>query len=291
MYNIPEGPFIVNGIKSWIHCVKCYGKKSKTHIPGNYHYHDYIELLYAFDADVVVWSGGEKNSFRTGDLIIINSEESHTFTYNRDSHYVCIKFLPHILYADEASLFEFRYVVPFLLENSRQKIFRSNELSGTDVKGLITEIMEEWDNMDSAFELIIRANILKIFAGIFRHWHQSNILPEAAQITDTLKTALQYVDENFSTATEAEVAAHCNMSYNHFSFLFKKAMGKSFVEYITFLRLREAEKLLLSSDKSITDIASRSGFSTSSYFISKFKKYKGMTPRQFREKTRNMTLA
>lgn len=290
MFNFAEEPFIINGIKSWIHCVKCHGKKSKTHIPNSYHYHDYIELLYATDADAVVWSGGEKNSFRTGDLIIINSEESHSFTYNRDSSYFCIKFLPHILYADENSLFEFKYVVPFLLENSRQKIFRSNELNGTDVKGLITEIMNEWDSMAPAFELIIRANILKIFAGIFRHWHQSNILPETANITDTLKTALQYVDENFSTATEAEVAAYCNMSYNHFSFLFKKAMGKSFVEYITFLRLREAEKLLLSSDKSITDIAIRSGFSTSSYFISKFKKYKGMTPRQFREKTRNMVL-
>lgn len=290
MFNFAEEPFIINGIKSWIHCVKCHGEKSRTHIPGNYHYHDYIELLYAFDADAVVWSGGEKNSFRTGDLIIINSGESHSFTYNRDSSYFCIKFLPHILYADENSLFEFKYVVPFLLENSRQKIFRSNELSGTNVKGLITEIMNEWDNMDSAFELIIRANILKIFAGIFRHWHQSNILPETANITDSLKTALQYVDENFSTATEAEVATYCNMSYNHFSFLFKKAMGKSFVEYITFLRLREAEKLLLSSDKSITDIAIHSGFSTSSYFISKFKKYKGMTPRQFREKTRNMVL-
>ncbi|MBQ7097591.1 MAG: helix-turn-helix domain-containing protein [Clostridia bacterium] len=290
MYNIPEGPFIVNGIKSWIHCVKCNGQKSNSQIPDKYHYHDYIELLYAFDTDAVVWSGGEKNYFRTGDLIIINSEEPHTFTYNRESHYVCIKFLPHILYADENSLFEFRFVVPFLLENSRQKIFRSNELQNIDVKGLISEIMTEWDSKEAAFELVIRANILKLFTGIFRYWHQCNILPETAQITDTLKTALQYVDENFITATEAEVAAICNMSYNHFSFLFKKAMGKSFVEYITFLRLREAEKLLLSSDKSITDIAWRSGFSTSSYFISKFKKYKGMTPRQFREKTRNMVL-
>ncbi len=287
MYNIPEKPFEINGIKSWIHCVKCSGKKSKNHIPNNYHYHDYIELLYAFDTDAVVWSGGEKNSFRTGDLVIINSGESHSFTYNRDSYYFCIKFLPQILYADETSLFEFRFVIPFLLENSRQKIFRTNELCGTDVKGLVSEIMEEWDSMDSAFELIIRANILKIFAGIFRHWHQINILPKTANMTNTLKTALQYVDENFSTVTEAEVAKHCNVSYNHFSYLFKNAIGKSFVEYVTFLRLREAEKLLLSTDKSITEIANMSGFSTSSYFISNFRKHKGLTPRQFREKTRN----
>ena len=214
----------------------------------------------------------------------------HAFTYNRYSQYICIKFLPHILYADESSLFEFKYVVPFLLKNSHQKTFRSNKLQNTDINDLITEIMEEWDEKSTAYELVIRANILKLFSGIFRYWHQSTLLPATGQITETLKNALEYVEENFSTATEAEVAKHCNMSYNHFSFLFKKTMGKSFVDYITFLRLREAEKLLLSTDKSITDVASRSGFSTSSYFISKFKKLKGMTPKQFRDKTRNIPI-
>lgn len=290
MFNFAEKPFIINGIKSWIHCVKCDCPSKGITIPQSYHYHDYIELLYATDADAYVWAGGEKNRVCTGDLMIINSHEPHAFTYNRDSHYLCIKFLPHILYADENSLFEFRYVVPFLLENSHQKIFRSDELTTADINGLTAEIMQEWEARDSAFELIIRANILKIFAAIFRHWHQSSILPETAQITDTLKCALEFVGENFATVTEAEVASHCNMSYNHFSYLFKKVMGKSFVDYVTFLRLREAEKLLLSSDKSITDIASRSGFSTSSYFISKFKKYKGMTPKQFRDKTRSVSI-
>ena len=290
MYNIPEKPFIVNGIKSWIHCVRCDCEKSSVPIPDRYHYHDYIELLYAIDADVTVWSGGEKCSFRTGDLIIINSQESHAFTYNRDSHYVCIKFLPHILYADEDSLFEFKFVVPFLLESSRQKLFCKNELQNIDAGGLVSEIMNEWDTKGPAFELVIRANILKIFTGIFRYWHQCNVFSDTTQITDTLKTALQYIGENFCTVTEAEVAAHCNVSYNYFSYLFKNTMGKSFIDYITFLRLREAEKLLLSSNMSITEIASVSGFSTSSYFISKFKTYKGLTPRQFREKTRNLTV-
>ncbi len=290
MYNIPEKPFIINGIKSWIHCVRCDYEKSNVRIPDRYHYHDYVELLYAIDADVTVWSGGEKCSFRSGDLIIINSQESHAFTYNRESHYICIKFLPHILYADENSLFEFRFVVPFLLKSSGQKIFHNDELQSINVASLVTEIMNEWTSKGPAYELVIRANILKIFTGIFRYWHQSNVFSDTTHITDTLKTALQYIDENFSTVTETEVAKHCNVSYNHFSYLFKNAMGKSFIDYITFLRLREAEKLLLSSDMSITEIANVAGFSTSSYFISKFKKAKGLTPKQFREKTRNLAV-
>ena len=287
MYNIPEKPFVINGIKSWIHCLECNVEKTAP-VPTSYHYHDYIELLYSLDTNGFVWSGGEKRAFRSGDLIIVNSKEPHTLTFDGMSSYICIKFLPQILYADENSLFEFRYVVPFLLKSSGQKIFRRDELQSTDVGGLVSEIMDEWNTKRPAFELVIRANILKIFTGIFRYWHQSNVLSETTQITDTLKTALQYIDENFNTATEAEVAKHCNVSYNHFSYLFKNAMGKSFIEYVTFLRLREAEKLLLSTDMSITEIAGVSGFSTSSYFISRFKMHKGLTPRQFREKTKGV---
>ena len=114
-----------------------------------------------------------------------------------------------------------------------------------------------------------------------------SVFSDESSITDIVKLAIQYVENNFDTATEHDVAKHCNVSYNYFSYVFKKTMGKTFGDYITFLRLREAEKLLLSSDKSITEIASLCGFSTSSYFISKFKNAKGLTPKKFRENSRN----
>lgn len=286
MNNRAEAPFIVNGVESWIHCLELNYPKSDGQNPVAYHYHDYIELLYALDTDAYVWFNGEKCNFRTGDLVIVNSKEPHTLTYNRTSSYICIKFSPRILYADDNSLFEFKYVLPFLLKNSHQKVFCQNELHSTDVRNLVLEIMDEWQSKGPAFELVIRANILKIFTGIFRYWHSENILPNENAITDTVKTALKYVTENFETVTEDEVAKHCHVSYNYFSNIFKKAMGKNFSEYITLLRLREAEKLLLATNKSITEIALVCGFSTSSYFISKFKSYKGITPRQFRERTR-----
>lgn len=286
MNNIAEEPFIINGVRSWIHCLECNFSKTNEQTPVPYHYHDYIELLYALNADAHVWCNGEKCSFRPGDLVIINSKEPHTLTFNKNSSYICIKFLPQILYADENSLFELRYVLPFLRDNSHQQVFHKDELRSIDVHSLVLEIMDEWQSKGPAFELIIRANILKIFTGIFRYWHNVNILPGETGITDTLKKALKYVSENFDTVTEYEVAKYCSISYTHFSHIFKKTMGKTFKEYITFLRLREAEKLLLSTDESIAEIAATCGFSSSSYFISKFRNLKGITPRQFRENTR-----
>ena len=148
------------------------------------------------------------------------------------------------------------------------------------------EIMEEWESKKPAFELVIRANILKIFTAIFRYWHQSNTYSGETVIPDIVKNAVLYMETHFDSVTEDEVAKYCNVSYHYFSYIFKKIMGKSFSEYINLLRLREAEKLLLSTNESITEIAYSCGFSTSSYFISKFKKHKNVTPKQFRENTR-----
>ena len=282
MNSVSEKVFTINGIKSWIHCLEQGADKTSPETPLRYHYHDYIELLYAVNADSYVWCNGEAIRFKTGNLIIVNSNMPHVLTHERYSEYICVKFSPSVLYADETSLFEYKYVMPFLYNNNHQKVFGNNDIDHISMKELFVDIMEEWNAKEPGYELIIRANILRLWAGIFRYWNKnennSNI-----KITDTIKTALLYIEEHYENITEAEVAEYCNVSYNYFSFLFKNAIGKSFSEYVNFLRISKAEKLLLSPEKSITDIALETGFSTSSYFISKFKEYKGLTPKKFRK--------
>jgi AraC-like DNA-binding protein len=61
-------------------------------------------------------------------------------------------------------------------------------------------------------------------------------------------------------------------------------MGKTFTNYLNYIRITEAEKLLLTTDKSMTEIALEVGFSSSSYFIQQFRQYKDISPFQFRKK-------
>lgn len=290
MNSILENAFTINGIKSWIHCLEQRVDKTSPETPLIYHYHDYIELLYSVNADGYIWCNEESIHFETGNLVIVNSNMPHVLKLERYSEYICIKFSPNILYADETSLFEYKYIMPFLHNNTHQKVFGDKDIDYINMKELFVNIMEEWNTKEPGYELIIRANILRLWAGIFRYWNKNE--NNNITITDTIKTALLYIEEHFENITEAEVAEYCHVSYNHFSFLFKNAIGKSFSEYINFLRINKAEKLLLSSEKSITDIALETGFSTSSYFISKFKAYKGLTPKKFRKNIeKNLTLS
>ena len=279
-----EAPFLVNGVKSWVECLfEAITVSGKTAVES-YHFHDYIELLYATTSGATVWINGTGYELAAGELAVINSNMPHTVTYEGSPRYICIKFLPSILYTDEQSVLEFQYALPFLLEGTNRKPFRASNVKGADIHALLLDCMREWDAKESGFELVIRANLLKIFAAILRHWRAEGLeLPSAAP-TDAIKSALAYVEKHYRTASEREVAAACGISYNHFSATFKRALGHSFTAHVTALKLREAERLLMTTDRSITEIASHLGFSTTSHFIARFRETRGITPAQFRRR-------
>ena len=62
----------------------------------------------------------------------------------------------------------------------------------------------------------------------------------------------------------------------------KDTTGKSVTQHIRLLRIREAQKLLIHTDKSYTDIAYDLGFADHSYFIKQFRETTGTTPAKYR---------
>lgn len=74
------------------------------------------------------------------------------------------------------------------------------------------------------------------------------------------------------------------MSYSHFAKLFRENYGRSCKEYITYIRLNKAQDLLLHTDYDLNYIALETGFFDCSHFIRKYKKWRGVTPKQERMK-------
>ena len=282
-----EAPFIVDGRKSSIHCLYQSHQKSADIAPYRYHYHDYIELLYAPNADINAYINDENIKFVSGDFLVITSGEAHTFTFNSDSFYYCVKFSPEILYSQDGNGALFDYMFPFVSKRVSRRVFKKGDLE-VDSGEIMEEIMEEWNSGKPASDLVIRSGILRLFSALVRSWEKEKVFKFSMNPTEPVKKALVYIFEKGGNVSEAEAAEACSLSPNYFSRAFKSAVGETFKEYTSVLKIRSAEKLMMTTDKSITEIAFETGFSSTSHFISSFKKYNDLTPKQFQTKMRRV---
>ncbi len=99
-----------------------------------------------------------------------------------------------------------------------------------------------------------------------------------------LQPSFDYVLDHFNEEIKAtKMASLCNMSSSYFSRTFNGHMGMNFNEYVNYIRIMEAEKLLVSTAMNITEVANAVGLSTTSYFIKLFKSYKNISPKRFRK--------
>ena len=77
------------------------------------------------------------------------------------------------------------------------------------------------------------------------------------------------------------------MSYGHFSRSFKRVTGANIKDYLNTIRVNRAQKALIGTNDSISEICKKCGFNTVSYFISIFRRITGTTPAVYREINRS----
>lgn len=100
-------------------------------------------------------------------------------------------------------------------------------------------------------------------------------------IIETIKMVVnnQYYCTSLSVASMAE---EMKMSSGYLGKLFKASEGMTVSDYIHMVRINNAAKILSGSNSSIKDVMELVGYDNESTFYSKFKKYMGMIPKEFR---------
>lgn len=88
-----------------------------------------------------------------------------------------------------------------------------------------------------------------------------------------------YMSDEISLNT---IAAEVGMSPSYFSSIFNKEMGKTFVKYLTEIRMDRAKELLMCSSMKISEIGYEVGYKDPHYFSYIFKKTRNCTPKEFR---------
>ena len=106
------------------------------------------------------------------------------------------------------------------------------------------------------------------------------IPPENINIT----MAKEYIALNYSNIllSNTMIADACNISDSYLSFIFKTKTGVNLNNYISEYRIDKAVELMENNDMLIRDVVIACGISSTNSFYRLFKKYKGMSPQEFR---------
>ena len=104
---------------------------------------------------------------------------------------------------------------------------------------------------------------------------------------ELLEKGKEYIERHYGDGKLSlnKVAAYVNVSPNYFSRLFKQQEHRTFVEYLTEIRMRRAKEMLRCTGLKTTEISRRLGYKDPHYFYALFKKNVGCTPGDYRMKS------
>ncbi len=105
-------------------------------------------------------------------------------------------------------------------------------------------------------------------------------------VSNHIKKAINYLEEHYfeEKLSRDDVARFIGLSSNYFSNLFKHDMDLHFVNYLNSLRVEKSKSLLLSTSKTVSEIAFEVGFCSQSYFARIFKHNEKISPTEYRKK-------
>lgn len=180
--------------------------------------------------------------------------------------------------AKDASLFDTFYVPNVYLQI--QKLTRDLDV---DIREAVGGPAEFYKAIGSGQKIEGRLDALRDVLLKLNDYIASN---KNNKTQTVIEKAKQYIAENYSDRELSlqSVAGYCAITPNYLSNIFKQYTDMNFSEYLSQIRIKKAEELLLVTDKTIYEIAELVGYDNSAYFCTVFKKMVGYTPSFYRSK-------
>ncbi|MBO5144906.1 MAG: helix-turn-helix transcriptional regulator [Lachnospiraceae bacterium] len=240
---------------------------------------------------------------------IVTSGDRRTITPNESFEYHAgyVSMMPPFLLHRTLSLskepyegylikFSLAFANPFI-ENGGQAIFDAlyekkihhfNPENTKIIVNMFREIYTEYQKERSYSEQILSGMLFRLFDTIWYNRLSEESHKFNTPLTEPILNAVTIINQFYAEdITLTSVSKNVGLAASYLSRLFKTQMGKTFSEYVMDVRISAAKQLLMSTNKSVMEIATETGFCNGDYLSTCFKKCVGLSPLNFRKMNRH----
>ena len=275
-----------------------------------FHWHKEWEIIRILEGEFSLHADEEEYLAHAGDVFLLRDGMLHGGT-PKDCVYECFVFDLHGLFRDVNSVKKYlrpiyrnqllpQVYFPREQKDSRKKEPGEGAFQETDIYEIVEELMKGFsagkrkgtgETVRNAAglpsELIALGNLSRLFSLILEKGYilqgQESSQGGSRKVSQ-LKTVLEYIENHFSERiTLEDLAGVAGMSPKYFCRFFRSITHQTPMDYVNYYRIERAASLLCSADLPVTVVGLECGFNDSSYFVKAFKKYKGMTPKQYQK--------
>lgn len=254
------------------------------------HWHYYSEILFIHSGAIDVYCNNKCVTLSKGDLCYFYPLQLHSVSKNVENtekvKYSVIKFNIQTLHIPKA------YLQPiydcFVHRTSEDDFCMVVHNESDTMESIANTIVNEYASKKYMHMFAVQSGIFSLLIQIARTIDlDKKNAPKQSEQNLSFYHILEYIDIHSGESIEIkDLVQRCNMSYSHFARLFRDNYGRSCKEYIQYIRMNKAQDLLLNSDFDLDYIAQETGFYDCSHFIRQYKKWRGITPKQERVKSR-----
>lgn len=228
------------------------------------HMHDFYELSYVYHGKGVHVINGVSYPVEKGALILLSKKDNHSFHSIEEFAMINCCFttrngLNYFPLGDSALLVT---LTPELIE---------------EVESILKIIEIELNQKENGYESIVKNYVDSLLLIITR---RSENQISADPIWGDL---LAYISENFDSVTLQDAMRIMKMSKSYFCRKFKEQFSVSFLTYVNRVRIHHAQRLLTSSNLTISEIAEQTGYGSNVCRLHEdFKKFTHTTPHKYK---------
>lgn len=246
------------------------------------HVHPYYEIFYLINGDCTFFIDHNIYQLNRGDLVIVPAGELHKSTLPRvgSSERYVLSFRDSSLGWINKAIGE-----EAVRQSLSMGVISIPEKRRDYVEALMHKMVFESEGQDMLSPAFIQTGLMELLLFIIRcQRFEQNVIKEIDVDNQLMQEIATYIYNHYDRKISLdEMSERFHISRSYLSKKFKAVTGLGFKEYIINVRIKNACRLLLETNKSITDIAFECGFNDSNYFGDAFRHVKGMSPNKYRK--------